>query len=286
MLAGLLVAASALAQQAAAPKGWTIQHGEQAYACSAEGPSIKGASLEIAVIGQLFLVIDIDGYSPDKRIQSITLRSDGKPEIHMDAMVSGSSLGISVTPDISKYIEGASFITAVVGNSAFTFPVANVGTAMDATLRCAGMESRAGLLSHAPQPIANAGGWTLSDHVPPATNMCVVRLNGDQIDTSVSIGENRNVMLVGGKPNWVTPPGMIDITLQFDELPSRATKAGAINNIMIVTFSDPTDIQQLRKAHTIRWTYHGVTLEALVDGLDKAFDALQDCDQRKRAAAK
>ena len=59
-------------------------------------------------------MIGIADLKGGKRDQPIVLGSDDKPEIHVDAMVFGSTLGVIVTPAISKYVENAAFISVVV----------------------------------------------------------------------------------------------------------------------------------------------------------------------------
>jgi hypothetical protein len=229
--------------------------------------------------GQLYLILDVAGFSSDRPLEPMIVRVDGKPEFKRDAIVRGTSIGLIVTADVSTLIEDAASLNLVVGKTSSTFPVQKLGQVMDSTLTCAGMGTRAELAKKRGDLIPGAEPWTLSDSTPPA-NACSTRLEGEQIDTLIMLTPDHQVLLSGGKPYWVGTPRTIDLEIQFDQAQPEAMRGAIFNNVVMLNLTNPNDVGRLRHAQTIRWTMLGNTLEASVPKIDRAFDALEACAKR------
>jgi hypothetical protein len=60
-------------------------------------------------------------------------------------------------------------------------------------------------------------GWNLAD----LGSACAARLNGNDVDTMLSINDKDQVLVIAGRPDWSFSAGDLKVTLQFDSRRSR-----------------------------------------------------------------
>jgi hypothetical protein len=132
----------------------------------------------------------------------------------------------------------------------------------------------------ADQPIPAAAGWRLSR--PVGTSGCFARLQGDQVDTLLTVTRDGKMVLAAGRPDWKFPAVQQDVTLQIDDAASYRIQAAPVVNVIFGVVGDPAMAGALRKAQRLTWTLPAGRFSAYVGGLGAAFDAVLACTPARR----
>lgn len=130
-----------------------------------------------------------------------------------------------------------------------------------------------------PTPIMGASDWLLFNDMPPA-NTCAIRHNDFEIDTTIFINKNGQLVLSGGKPDWQLGATNSQTTLIVDNNPPLSVKTGFFQNVVIAPM-DAKAAQQLSRATWLTWKLPGGTYRTSVAGISKAIAALRRCDSFK-----
>lgn len=121
-------------------------------------------------------------------------------------------------------------------------------------------------------------GWELAD----LGSGCAARLNGNEVDTMLSINDKDQVLLVAGRRDWSFPAGDVKLTLQFDSQPPRPFVASRWNNLILLVVVDDRDVVALRKASSIGWHLSEGDYSARLHDVGSALDAASACTKDRR----
>jgi hypothetical protein len=121
-------------------------------------------------------------------------------------------------------------------------------------------------------------GWTLAD----LGSACAARLNGNEVDTMLSINDKDQVLLVAGRRDWSFSAGDVKLTLQFDSQPPRSFAAKRWNNLVLLVLADDKDVVGLRKASSIKWHLPDGDYSAKLHDVGSALDAASACTKETR----
>jgi hypothetical protein len=121
-------------------------------------------------------------------------------------------------------------------------------------------------------------GWNLAD----LGSGCAARLNGNEVDTMLSINDKDQVLLVAGRRDWSFSAGDVKLTLQFDSQPPRSFAAARWNNLVLLLLVDDKDVVALRKASSIKWHLPDGDYSAKLHDVGSALDAASACTKDKR----
>ena len=276
----MAAAAGARAAESGTPQGWSVKPAGSAHSCIADGPRSGSASISIWAEGpQPWLLISAPEFPAGKAIKRITL-VEGDRHVDFMAQLASHTYGVIITRELSDQIENLRTLTAIIDEKTYWLQTPNLGHAIDAALRCAGMESRAAIWAAKPIPIAGAPGWVIHDHVQPA-GTCMVRRNGDEIDTSIALGQNGALILSIGKPQWLAMSSVSQVTLQIDAQSPVPLQAGAFENVVVAPITDPQLVGALTEAATLTWQLPNGTYHAAVGGIGKAVEALRLCERAR-----
>jgi len=121
-------------------------------------------------------------------------------------------------------------------------------------------------------------GWKLAD----LGSGCAARLNGDEVDTMLSINDKDQVLLVAGRRDWSFPAADVKLTLQFDSQPPRSFVAARWNNLILLVLVDDRDVVALRKASSIGWHLSDGDYSAKLHEVGSALDAASACTKDRR----
>ncbi len=272
---------AALASDSGAPAGWVIQTQGSNSCVVTESRRFGSVSVSVwAEAATPWLLISAPDFPAEKVIKPLTLIVDGGRRLDLTADVADHTYGIIIARDLDDQIQNRRTLTAVIGGKSYTFETPNLGSAIDAAFQCAGVGSRAEMLRHAPVRIPGAEDWTLHDRMPPA-DTCVIRCNGDEVDTSIFINPTGELVLAAGKPQWLAPTSLASVTLQIDDNPPTTIHAGFFNNVVFATVTDSTMIQELTRARRLIWKLPTGTYHAPVSGIGQAIEALRQCDSAR-----
>jgi hypothetical protein len=131
------------------------------------------------------------------------------------------------------------------------------------------------------QTILVPKGWTLAD----LGSGCAARVNGNEVDTMLSITDKDQVLLVAGRRDWSFSAGDVKLTLQFGSQKPRSFAAVRWNNLVLLVLADDKDVVALRKASSIKWHLPDGDYSATLHDVGSALDAASACTKEKRIGA-
>lgn len=279
LVSSVFAVGSVLASDINAPEGWTISLRDKGkQSCILDGPHSGPVSVSVWAEGPIpWLLISSPDFPTEKEIRPITLVVDDDHRLDLKASVSNNNYGVLITRSLNDKIENLPVLTALIEGKTYRFETPLLGSAIDAAVQCAGFGSRASIWANPPASISGAEDWTITSNVPPA-DMCLVRRNGDEIDTSIIINKGGALTFAIGKPEWMAMSSAMQITLQIDKKSPASLTAWPFQNIALTTITDPSVVDELTKAQMMTWHLPNGTYHAPVNGIGKAIEALRHCN--------
>lgn len=127
---------------------------------------------------------------------------------------------------------------------------------------------------------AFAAPWTHIGNVPGA-NACAAQLTGDEVDTTLMLNRNGQLILVAGRSNW-RAAGPEEVSLRIDDFELDHLQANAFNNLVLLLISDEAVVKRLMAAKELYWILPSGRYHAAVTGLGDALDWVRRCERGKR----
>lgn len=264
--------------------GWSIRHLDAKGSCLAEGPSEGQAQIAIVATGPLFqLLVRAPDFPSDETSHPLELSFDGKPSVHGVGM--GAGQGVVVfnigLADSGTLTRSSRFSVTVQGRT-HEFPLKNTLAAFDAVAQCAGQIPLSERKPPTEKPVPGGGKWVLTETLAGLRGRaCSARVTGDQIDTILLLNQRGDLVLMGGHGDWATWGGEVPLELSIDGSEPTRLKASTVNNLILVSVTDPALLQRLRAARTLDWSIPTGRVRGDVTGLGVALDALKQCSERK-----
>ncbi|MBV9692583.1 MAG: hypothetical protein JO261_02675 [Alphaproteobacteria bacterium] len=256
---------------------WELE--KEGTTCFSTGPSDGEATISVVAFGpQTFLLITANSFPQERRTYPIALSFDDGAARSVNAEGHDRSYGVPLAPWLYDALHDSARLEVSTGRNRYDFALAGIVKAIDDILACSGFGSYSAVSAHVPQPIAGTA-WTILDPIV-GTNDCAVRRNGDAIDTTLGLNKSGNVVLSGGRSDWAMPAATVEATLGIGDAAPVEIKAGVFTNIVIVTL-DKDQIEALRSAKSLKWTFTWGLFAADVTDADKALDALRACQEKR-----
>jgi hypothetical protein len=248
--------------------------------CMVTWGSGQPVELSIAAMGQLLLLtIASSNFGKEKREESILLKTKTLGALQRNALVADETYGITIDSEVDRYLLQADPLIVTIKGTDYSFSITDASSAIDAVRRCVGQPTKSEMQAKKSPPYLMPDGWRLWDNTG---NACTARLDGDEIDTMVSINNEGQVLLIAGRRDWNQWGGDIKLTLQFDSGPSRSFTAWVWNNLVLLLLVDDADVAALRKASTLKWGLPKGEYSAKVHDVGTALDSVVACTKEKR----
>jgi hypothetical protein len=218
-------------------------------------------------------------FPQNKTSYSVTLAFDDKKPVYAVALGENGLMSINVgRGEAARVLMASSNISVGVTGHVHNFSLKNVKAALDAVARCAGQPALSGESDEPPLPIAGAGNWKLEVTLPGAPGRaCAARIAGDQVDTTIILNRDNDLLLIGGHGDWATWGGPVSLQLSIDGEPPIPIAAKTAINLIMTLVKDPVIVQRLRSARTLDWTIPTGHVRGDVAGLGLALDAIKAC---------
>jgi Tfp pilus assembly protein PilZ len=249
-------------------------------ACVIKWGDNQPVELQIDAMGALLLLTIVSpDFGKEKREEVISLRTKKLGPLQRNALVSDETYGITIDSEVDRYLLQADPLIVTIKSIDYSFAITNTSSAMDAVRRCVGQPTRAEMQAKKAPAYPVPDGWRLLDDTG---NACTARLDGNEIDTMVSINNSDQVLLIAGRKDWNTWGGNINLTLRFDSEPPRPYSAWVWNNLVMLLLTKDEDVATLRKAFTLKWVLPRGEYSTRINGIAMALDSVTACTKEKR----
>jgi len=193
----------------------------------------------------------------------------------MESLVSDRITGIAITPEIDAGLRQGSHLTVTVDGKTYEYRFPHAAEAMDEAARCAGTLPQT--WTNAPKPIPGVPGWVIFEDMI-VTNKCSVRRNGPQLNTTLTLAGDGQLIIVAGWPEWARWSEVIKVKLDLDDKPADELTGGVFQNVVLFPLKDAPDMPaRLRAAKTLTWHLPWGDFKGEIDGLAAAETALRAC---------
>jgi hypothetical protein len=221
------------------------------------------------------MLVSSAAFSGPKSNYPVTLHFSNGTELNTNSVKDSSTIGIPVTPEIFAHLGDMDLVTITSTGARYDFKLNGAGAAVDAVLDCAGFKNYRALMSEPPVPIAGAGDWKLVARLP-GTNNCSVRVNGPEVNTSMMLNGDGELILIAGRPDWAFSGQGVKASLAIDGGPPTE-EAGYVLTTIAMFKVTGAQIRQLMAATDVDWKLPWGVYHAKVNGLGVAYSALKAC---------